>query len=148
RVLQLPQEYLGKEVQCPSCEASFIAGAANPQPKIEPSPEAISAEPTPAPLPAESAPDLKRPRYRRPRHLDVDKAPKPRKNVAGPVILVGVIVVAVIGCLVVMGLSRQGRREFQPIANAPPAVKMPPPVGREPPFAEVPDRIMADEEQL
>src|SRR5262245_35790184 len=98
RVLQLPQEYLGKEVQCPSCEASFIAGAANPRPKIEPSPEAISVEPAPAP-PVESAPDVKRPRYRRPRHLDVDKAPAPRKNVAGPLIVVGVIVVAVIGCL-------------------------------------------------
>jgi hypothetical protein len=81
--LKLPEEYIGKEVQCPSCQREFIASAAQEAPPSRRAPEPREEEPPPRPdddrLSRRGSDDEDRPR-RRPDYDDEDRPSRRRRS--------------------------------------------------------------------
>lgn len=148
RHLNLPEEYLGQEVQCPRCESSFIAGAARPPRKRPENPEAISATPLIEPVegPDDEPIDGPPPEPRRARKARL-KTPPPKRGIN---LLVLLAVLAIPGAMLLgaVYLFVRASNPFEPkFAVKPVDFKGIPQVAIPDPMVEVPDRLLNDDEQ-
>ena len=143
RHLQLPVEYLGQQVQCPSCETSFIAGAARQAPPV---PDAISATPVPLAVPLEIDADPPVPMARRALRLRPTSAgPPPRKWPMVPLlVLLGLFVSVLLGACYLAS----DRRRVNDFAFVKDDLRKPEPqVMPLNPFVVLPDRMLNADEQ-